>query len=93
MSSVSTTEAARRLHKILKDAETGPVMITRHGKLRGAVVSARTLRVIDYLLKERRMDTRIACLEAQMRRAAAGEFNKAVKLRDAGLLLESMITR
>ena len=87
MQTVSTIEAARGFCRLLAAAQLAPVQVTRRGRPRAVIRSARDFAVVEAILKNARADATAAALEAAMARIARGEHVKAVRLKNAALLL------
>lgn len=92
MCKVSTKEAARRFYQLLDAAEKGPVMIERHGRPRAAIMSARDFEIVLRIVAREKERLTAGLLHGAIEKTASGHFNKALKLRNAALLLAG-ITR
>ncbi len=91
MKEVSTREAARNLYRLLDAAKDGPVVITRYGRKRAAIVNAEDFDILMRLLRRHKDIIAGRCLEGAIEKIADGHFNKALKLRHAALLLGGIL--
>lgn len=91
MRKVSTKEAARRFYQLLNAAEKGPVMIERHGRPRAAIMSARDFEIVQRILAREKTRLAAGLLQGAIEKTASGHFNKAVKLKNAALLLGGIV--
>ncbi len=81
MTSISSKTAARRFFKVLKDADTGPVVIDRHGRPRAVVVSIRRFRFYEKLLKYLSDEAATASLGEAAEKAREGRLGLASRAR------------
>ena len=88
---VSTREAARRFHRLLKEAEDAPVVIERYGRRRAVIMSAHDFGVVERILAREKDEMATRCLEAALERIADGQLNKAINLQNAARLLGGLI--
>lgn len=91
MKEVSTREAARKFFRLLDDAAAAPVMITRRGRPRAVIMSARDFSIVQKLLARERGAASADMLDAAIERVARGEHRKAIHLKDAALLLGGVL--
>ena len=91
MRRVSTREAARRFYKLLAEAEFAPVMIERYGRPRAAIMSARDFEIVQRILAREKENLAATFLGAAIEKISDGHFNKAIRLRDAALIVGGVV--
>jgi len=82
MTMVPTKTAAQDFYRVLKDADAGPVVISRYGQPRAVVVSIRRFRFYEKMLKHLQEEAAMASLAEALERVCEGRLglaNRAVK--------------
>lgn len=65
-------------------------MIERHGCPRAAILSARDFEIVLRIVARQKEGLTAGLLQGAIEKTASGHFNKAVKLKNAALLLAGM---